>query len=153
MIDKKDILKLAKKVTVNTDLFVVDVEIDKGNKIFLVIDGDNGVTIGQIVEVSRFIEGSYDREVEDFELNVSSYGIDKPIILDRQYQKYKDKPIELLLTDESIRRGVLVSANAEKVVLKEEVVKKNRKSKKMLTGDEIEISLNTIKVAKGIIVF
>mgnify|MGYP002640260187 CR=1 FL=1 len=153
MIDKKEILKLAKKVTDKTDLFVVDVEIDKGNKIFLVIDGDNGVTIGQIVEVSRFIEGSYDREVEDFELNVSSYGIDKPIILDRQYQKYKDKPIELLLTDESIIRGVLVSANAEKVVLKKEVVKKNRKSKKMLTGDEIEISLNIIKVAKGIIVF
>ena len=153
MIKESEIKKLAKQAVKGSELFVVDVTVDNANNISVTIDGDHGVNISQIVEVSKYIENSFDREEEDFELFVSSYGIDKPITLLRQYQKYIEKPVELLLMDDTVKRGVVVSADTELLIINEEIIKKNRKSRKMLTGDPLEIPMSSIKEAKGIIVF
>ena len=156
MIDKNKIEKLVNDALKGTSLFAVEINIDSQNNIKVIIDGDDGVGIDKCVEVSRLIEGSLDREEEDFELGVSSYGIDKPILLRRQYNKYIDKAIELSLMDDSIKRGILESFNDSKLILKEEIVKKKghkSKTKKMLTGDAIEIPFENIKLAKGVIVF
>lgn len=153
MIDKKIIESLVKGVTENSDLFVVEIKISNNNNISVAIDGDQGVTISQCVEVSRAIEGNFDREIEDFELSVSSYGLDQPIIMLRQYQKFINKPIQLHLKDDIVKRGVLVSVSSSKLVLNEEIVKKNRKSKKMLIGEPVEIEMGSIKFAKGLIIF
>ncbi len=153
MIDKKKIGKLVNTVTDGSSLFVVEIKIGSDNNISVIIDGDQGVTISQCVDVSRAVEGNLDREIEDFELSVSSYGIDQPILMLRQYQKYIDKPIQLHLNDDTVKRGVLVSATPSTLILKEEIVKKNRKSRKMLIGEPIEITMDNIKLAKGLIVF
>jgi len=153
MIDKKQIELLANEATDSVGLYVVELKIGNDNNISITIDGDEGVNINQCVSVSKFIEGNLDREEIDFELNVSSYGIDHPILLLRQYQKYINKTIELHLVDDSVKRGVLISADSSNVVLQEEIVKKNRKSKKMLFGENIEIPMDSIKLAKGLIVF
>ncbi len=153
MIDKKKIGKLVNTVTDGSSLFVVEIKIGSDNNISVIIDGDQGVTISQCVDVSRAVEGNLDREIEDFELSVSSYGIDQPILMLRQYQKYIDKPIQLHLNDDTVKRGVLVSVTPSKLILKEEIVKKNRKSRKMLIGEPIEITMDNIKLAKGLIVF
>ncbi len=153
MIDKKKIEKLVNAATDGSSLFVVEIKIGSDNNISVIIDGDYGVTISQCVDVSRAVEGNLDREIEDFELSVSSYGIDQPILMLRQYQKYIDKPIQLHLNDDTVKRGVLVSTTPSKLILKEEIVKKNRKSRKMLIGEPIEITMDNIKLAKGLIVF
>ncbi len=153
MIDKKKIEKLVNAATDGSSLFVVEIKVGSDNNISVIIDGDYGVTISQCVDVSRAVEGNLDREIEDFELSVSSYGIDQPILMLRQYQKYIDKPIQLHLNDDTVKRGVLVSTTPSKLILKEEIVKKNRKSRKMLIGEPIEITMDNIKLAKGLIVF
>ena len=153
MIDKKKIEKLVNAATDGSSLFVVEIKVGSDNNISVIIDGDHGVTISQCVDVSRAVEGNLDREIEDFELSVSSYGIDQPILMLRQYQKYIDKPIQLHLNDDTVKRGVLVSTTPSKLILKEEIVKKNRKSRKMLIGEPIEITMDNIKLAKGLIVF
>lgn len=153
MIDKKQIELLANEATKEVGVYVVELKIGNDNNISITIDGDEGVNINQCVSVSKFIEGNLDREALDFELNVSSYGIDHPIIMLRQYQKYINKTIELHLMDDTIKRGILESADSSTIVLKEEIVKKNRKSKKMLFGETIEVPTASIKLAKGLIVF
>lgn len=156
MIDKNSIDKLVNDALKGSLLFAVEINVDSQNNIKVIIDGDEGVSIDKCVEVSRLIEGSLDREEEDFELGVSSYGINRPILLNRQYKKYIDKALELNLNDNSIKRGILESFDDSKLIIKEEVVKKKghkSKSKKMLTGDSIEIPLKEIKLAKGLIVF
>lgn len=153
MIDKKQIEILANEATDSVGLYVVELKIGNDNNISITIDGDEGVSINQCVSVSKFIEGNLDREEIDFELNVSSYGIDHPILMLRQYQKYINRTIEIYLEDDTVKRGVLISADSSNVILQEEIVKKNRKSKKMLFGETIEIPMGSIKLAKGLIVF
>lgn len=156
MIDENKIDKLVNDTLKETSLFVVELNVDSQNNITVIIDGDEGVSIDKCVEVSRLIEGSLDREEEDFELSVSSYGIDKPIVLRRQYKKYIDKAIELSLDDNSVKKGILHSFDDNTLFLKEEIVKKKgpkSKSKKMIVGDTVEIPFEKIKLAKGVIVF
>jgi ribosome maturation factor RimP len=153
MIDKKLIENFAQQASDEAGLFVVEVTVGSNNNISVTVDGDHGVNINQIVEVSKFIENNLDREEEDFELGVTSFGIDHPIVLLRQYQKYIDKPVQLLLKDDTTKRGILISADSSTLVLQEEEIKKNRKSKKMLLGETIEIPMDIIKQAKGLILF
>ena len=72
MIDKEKVQSIVNQELEGTDLFLVDLKIGKDNKISVFIDGDNGVTIQNCIDLSRKIESNFDREVEDFELSVFS---------------------------------------------------------------------------------
>ena len=111
MILKEDIVKLAEEHLVGTDQFIVKLSIGSDNKINIFIDGDSGVTIDDCVGLSRYIEHQLDRELEDFELNVSSAGIDHPFVHLRQYLKYIDSPVEVFLNDGTKKLGILKSAD------------------------------------------
>jgi len=69
------------------NLFLIDFSISLDNKINVVIDGDNGVTVQDCIKISRAIEHDLDREEEDFSLEVASAGAASPMVLPRQYQK------------------------------------------------------------------
>ena len=64
--------------------FLVDVSVSAANQIKVQLDGDQGITIERCVEVSKAIEQSFDREVQDFELEVSSAGLSESLRLPRQ---------------------------------------------------------------------
>lgn len=58
-------------------MFLVDVNVTPSQVIHVEIDSMDGITIDQCVAVSRFVEAHLNRENEDFELQVSSPGIDQ----------------------------------------------------------------------------
>ena len=97
MITKDQITELANEALANSDRFVVDITVSNSNVINVYIDADSSVTIDHCVELSRFIEGRLDREVEDYELSVSSAGIDYPLLKHRQLNKYVEKELEIFL--------------------------------------------------------
>ena len=76
MIDKFKVLDIVKDVLEGSDKYLVNMKITPDNRIFVDIDGDNGINIDDCIEVSRAIENSLNRDEEDFELNVSSAGAD-----------------------------------------------------------------------------
>lgn len=90
-------------------LFLVQVKVNLGNKIVVEIDGDNGVAIDDCVAVSRHVESSLDREVEDFELQVTSAGLGQPFKVSRQYQKNIGREVDLRLMDGTEKRGHILS--------------------------------------------
>ena len=101
MIDKVGILDLVCGFLEGTDKFLVDLHISKDNRINVSIDGDNGINIDDCIELSRYIESHLDREVEDFELNVASAGLDTPLKLLRQYKKNVGRSLRVeLMTGE-----------------------------------------------------
>lgn len=71
----------------NQQLFLIDLKITPDNKITVIIDGDQGVTLNDCMAVSRHIEHNLDREEADFSLDVTSAGATAPIINNRQYTK------------------------------------------------------------------
>jgi ribosome maturation factor RimP len=107
MILKEQIIGLINEKIDGTHLFLIDVKVLPGNRIEVFIDGDNGLGINDCVDLSRHIEKSLDREVEDFSLEVSSPGATQPLKLSRQYIKHIGRDLELKLNDGSQISGTL----------------------------------------------
>lgn len=100
----------------HTHLFVVDFDISSQNHIKLVIDGDRDVSIQDCIALSRAVEHNLDREVEDFSLDVTSFGATSPLRLPRQFQKNINRKLEVKLEDQTIKAD-LVEANDESISL------------------------------------
>jgi ribosome maturation factor RimP len=108
MILKEQIIELINEKINGTHLFLIDVKVLPGNKIEVFVDGDNGLGINDCVDLSRHIEKSLDREVEDFSLEVSSPGATQPLKLSRQYIKHVGRDLELKLNDGTLFTGKLI---------------------------------------------
>lgn len=147
MIDKEVVLGIIKEKLEGSDLFLVDLRIGKDNKISVFIDGDNGVKIQDCIDLSRAIEGNFDREVEDFELSVYSSGVGEPLLLKRQYKKNIGKNISVTNNDNERFEGELVEVDEEKIL-----VRLLPKKKKDLVVEK-EIMFDNIKEGKIIILF
>ena len=78
MIEKDVISQLVEEKLASSGNYLVDVVIKPGNLIIIEIDNDEGVCIDDCAELSRYVEGHLDRDVEDFELEVGSAGITSP---------------------------------------------------------------------------
>ena len=150
MIDKVEILDLIREVLDGTDKFLVDLHVSKDNRINVSIDGDNGINIDDCIELSRHIEGNLDREKEDFELNVASAGLDSPLKLLRQYKKNVGRSLKVETMDGEVKEGVLMEATDEKIILKLELTKKQKKEG---VSDAFECQYEQIKIAKIVIKF
>ena len=75
MIQKDIITNLVISKLTDTRYFLVDVTVSADNVIKVEIDAEDGVDIDFCVELNRFIEANFDREVEDYELEVGSAGL------------------------------------------------------------------------------
>ncbi len=114
MISHTTITELVKS-HLEPEFFIVDITIQPTNKIHVLLDGDNGITITKCIEVSRLIENSLDREEEDFSLEVSSPGLGQPLKLDRQYAKNTGRKIEVVFNDGEKIVGKLLSATEDDI--------------------------------------
>jgi len=133
-----------------TDKFPVTISVKPGNKISVFIDGDTGITIDDCKALSRHIESQFDRDSEDFELNVSSSGLDMPFRLLRQYHKNLGRQIEILLTNGTKIKGILQKANEQEIEIEQIVSKKFKKD----DNDKIQrVPLSQIKETRCVISF
>ena len=118
MIEKIKILELVNTALEGTDKFLVNLKITPDNRIYIDIDGDNGVTIDDCIELSRAVESQLDRDVEDFALDVSSAGADQPLKLTRQYRKNVGRDLEVVTFDGERAEGRLEDASDEGIVVR-----------------------------------
>ena len=100
----------------NPALFLIDWKISPENKISILVDGDEGVPIEEIVRISRYVENNLDREDDDFSLEVSSPGVGSNLTMPRQYSKNVGRTLEATLNDKVIE-GEIVEADEEGVIL------------------------------------
>ena len=87
MITKENIKDLIIDLIEDKNAFIVDIKVGASNKINIEIDSIDGFSIDDCVDVSKLIESNYDRDEEDFELEVASAGLSEPFKVVRQYQK------------------------------------------------------------------
>ena len=118
MIEKIKILEMVNSALAGTEKYLVGMKITPDNRIFVDIDGDQGVTIDDCIELSRTIEGQLDRDEEDFELNVSSAGADQPLKLTRQYRKNLGREVEVVTLDGERLTGTLTEAGEEQFTVR-----------------------------------
>ena len=124
MIEKIKILELVQGALEGTDKYLVNLKVTPDNRIYVDIDGDNGVNIDDCIELSRAVESQLDRDEEDFELNVSSAGADSPLKLTRQYVKNVGRDLEVVMFDGKEAEGTLENADDNGIVLRTKGTKK-----------------------------
>lgn len=103
--------------------FLVEVKVKATNNIKMFIDGDNGISIEKCVQFNRqlykIIESNNFFPPGSFSLEVSSPGIDKPLKLQRQYQKNIGRNIEILFNDDTSKTGRLLQVSNDDIIIEE----------------------------------
>lgn len=112
-------------------VFLIEVTITDSFKVIVTIDGDNGVTLQDCIDISRAIENNLDREEQDYSLEVASAGVSSPLKLTRQYKNNVGRTLIVTLATATIE-AALVEANDEFIVLTWEA----REPKKIGKGKE-----------------
>lgn len=154
MIKKQHIVDLIDSHFAGTDKFIVDIKVLTGNKIEVYIDAPNHIAIADCVALSRHIEGSLDREKDDFELQVSSPGATESFKVLEQYKKYIGTKVETKTLDGKKHQGILLSANETEFILEE-----TRKEKKAIgkgnqtVTEAITFNYKQIKETKSVLPF
>jgi ribosome maturation factor RimP len=146
-INEQVIRKLVEEKIAGTDLFIGEVKVKPGNAVYVFLDGDAGVTVEHCIAVSRHIESQLDRDREDFELHVSSFGLGQPLKLHRQYRNAIGRQFSIVKTDGGKEEGKLLQVDENKIVIEKSGTKKKDPSV------EAEILFSDIKTAKIKVVF
>lgn len=91
-----DIIDAITEPIVARDCFLVDVFISKNNEITITFESEQGIAdLDDCVAISRAFESKFDREVEDYELTVTSAGLDQPFKVLKQYLKAIGTKVEV----------------------------------------------------------
>ena len=145
MIEKSKVESIVKEYIDGTSIFVVAIKVSSSNKITVLADTAKGITIDECVDLHRYIEEHLDREIEDYELQVSSPGLDAPFTVLEQYYKNEGKKVEVTDTDGQKYPGVLQNVTIGGFDLETEVkVKGVGKEKKLLSFNFEQIKTTRI---------
>lgn len=134
------------------ELFLVEVKIAPGNKVTVLLDGDKGITIDDCTFINkalyRFIEENEVFGNNNFSLEVSSFGVDRPLQLLRQYKKNIGRTVEVVMNDGTKAEGTLTDADENEIKIEQQTGKGNKMTKQMTT-----ILFNQIKHTTVLITF
>jgi ribosome maturation factor RimP len=157
MIEKEVVRALAQERIdeLNDGIFIVEITITPNNFILVELDKTSGgVAINDCVSVSRNIEHNLDRDVEDFELSVSSAGMDRPLRVKQQYEKNLGRLVQVIQKDGVSIEGNLTAYTEEGLtVSSEKKVKLEGAKKKELITEINNILFSDIKEVKRVITF
>lgn len=157
MISKKTVAKLIKERIAELDngLFIVSLNISPSNAIHVELDKYEGnVAVTDCMSVSRNVEHNLDREEQDFELSVSSAGLDKGLRVFPQYTKNIGRGVKVKLNAGGTIEGIMIDATPEQITVqtsrKERI--EGRKKKEVIIEDHV-LTMDKIKETKIIISF
>jgi len=149
MITKDHIKKLTEKHISGTGIFLVDVRLSSTGRITVLIDRPEGVTIDDCASLSRYISHELGEAGGDYELNVSSPGLDMPLMVPGQYQKNEGHMVEVITHEGTCEKGVLMNVTRGGFDLKVEIKEK----KKEITSVIRSFNFEDVKSVKVIISF
>ncbi len=139
------------------EYFVVEIQFISRlskSKLTILLDGDRGIGIDQCAEVSRQLSEKID-ELDliktAYTLEISSPGVDKPLILARQFPQHVGRKLKILLAEGEEHTGTLQAADlaTDTLVLLPEGGKKPKKQ----TTEPLTIHLKDIKKAQVLVSF
>ncbi len=134
-----------------SDYYLVDLQLQPGNRIVVEIDSFAGVPIDYCVNLSRHIESKLNRDEEDYELEVGSSGLTEPFKVLKHYEKNLNKEVEVLTKTGKKLSGILVDVQPESFSLRIEKMEKPEGAKrKIKVSEDIVFSYQEVKTTKYI---
>ncbi len=144
---EKQIRNWVEELIEDDSLFVVEIEIkgEKGGKkkIAVFLDGDEGISIDSCSKISRKLGAKMEEEdpsLLDNSLEVSSFGVGKPLKLHRQYLNNVGRKVKIDLGEGKSQEGILKEVNEKDILLE-------KKKKKDVQNLSFELDkINSIQV-------
>jgi len=114
--------------------FPVEINVLQNGRIEVFIDSDTAVDFALCRKVSRHLEAHLDETQilgERYTLEVSSPGARRPLTLPRQFGKHMGRHLEVRVDDDTTVTGELTAVTDSGLTLREEVVTRNEKNKRV----------------------
>ena len=130
-----------------TGLFLVAVKVSNSNRITVLADKKEGITIDECALLHRHIEKALDRDAEDFELQVSSPGLDTPFMVIEQYYRNEGRKVSVVDNEGLKFTGILKNVTKGGFDLETEIKVKGK-------GKEIKdlpFNFDQIKTVKAVL--
>lgn len=157
MIKRETIQELAQERMdeLSNGTYLVDILISNTNQIVVEIDNINGgASVEDCIKVSRNIEHNLDREIEDFELQVTTPGLSNPFKVHQQYIKNIGREVKVVYKELGSIEGKLIEVNDNQIIVETESKEKiEGRKKKELVVKQHTILIENIKETKIIISF
>lgn len=154
MIDKKELTDFIESRLKDSDCFLVDIKVSKDNEIQVEIDSDTIVDIDRCVELTREIEEQFDRDEEDYELEVGSAGLTSPFKVKRQYENNIGKEVEVLTISGEKLKGLLKEADDDGFTVETEVKTRKEGSKRpVMVKEDRRYGYGDVKYTKYLLKF
>ena len=154
MIDKQQLTQTVEQAIEDTSIFIVDIKINPGNAIVVEIDSPESIDIDTCAKITRQIEATFDRDVEDYDLEVGSAGLTAPFKVKGQYLKNIGNEVEVLTSDGRKLQGVLTAVGDNDFTI--EVAKKVKEpgaKRPTLVMEPTTIEMSNTKSVKYLINF
>ena len=148
MIDRSEIEKTVRGIIEGTGIFLVAVRVSSTNRITVLADKKDGITIDDCADIHRLIEKTIDRDIEDYELQVSSPGLDMPFIVIEQYYKNEGKKVAVIDTEGVKYTGTLKNVTSGGFDLETEIKMKGKKKE----IKEIPFNFDQVKSTRVVLV-
>jgi len=130
-IEKRVTELVEEKIADRPDLFLVSVKMHSSGKLVILVDGEKGIGIADCAAISRHVGFHLEEEnvIESaYNLEVSSPGIDAPLVLPRQYVKNVGRQLAIKMADGSKREGKLTGMTEDAIVIEETIKEKGKKA-------------------------
>jgi ribosome maturation factor RimP len=148
----EEIRKLA-EVNLSPDKFVVDVVISARKvpgRVLIIIDGDHGITIDDCADLSRIVSKELDERAYfkegNYQLDVSTPGLDHPLKLKRQNPKNTARTLKVV-GKEATLEGKLKGVTDESIILVQETGAGKKKETKEVVIPFSEIDKTFVLVS------
>jgi ribosome maturation factor RimP len=132
-----------------SDCFIVEIIFGKKNDLEIYIDSDSGMDFAKCRTISRGLEAIIDEQNwlgEQYSIDVSSPGVDRPLKFQRQYDRNIGRDLEVTMADGIIKLGKLLEVGEETFTI-EYLVKTKEGKKTIKTIVQDPIAYTSIKKA------
>ena len=119
------------KIADKPELFLVDVKMHSNGTLTVLVDGDKGIGIDDVVAISRHVGFHLEEEnlIETaYDLEVSSPGVDYPLTGIRQYLKNTGRNLAIKMADGTTREGRLSGITEDAITIEEKIKEKGKKA-------------------------
>lgn len=149
MIDKELLRSVIEDKLSPTDCFLVSLTVSSTNSIVVAIDSATSVNLDFCIELTQYIEQKFDRDAEDYSLEVGSYSISEPFVDSRQYVKNIGRAIEILTFEHKKIRGILLKADSAGFTVETETKEQlEGQKRKTIVTRQISFAYNDVKSTK-----
>jgi len=143
------IRELLSEILTELDGYLVELRVRPG-KVEVFADRDPHITIEDCTRISRMLQRELEDEFsfsEQYELEVSSPGMDQPLKIYKQYLRRIGRNVKVIMPDGKLHKGKLLSANDNEFELLETIETKENK-KKIKLENNLRLNYNEVKETK-----